>query len=60
MGKKKDNSLADLKKEEERAKAELAAEQAERAREADAIKRRKVGRASLINTSELGVIDELG
>lgn len=60
MGKKKDNSMADLKKEQERADREAAALKAERAREADALKRRKIGRASLVKTSELGVTDELG
>lgn len=60
MGKKKDNSLADLKKEQERADKEAAALRAEREREADALRRRKLGRSSLIKTSELGVTDELG
>lgn len=60
MGKKKDNTMAELESEQKRAEQEASALRAERERESDALKRRKLGRASLVKTSELGVTDELG
>ena len=49
-----------LEKERQAAQAEASRLQAENQRKADADYRRRLGRSSLIATSELGVQDQLG
>ena len=60
QAKRAEEEAAKLRQERDRADAEAQRIQAENQRSADARKRALLGRSSLINTSELGVQENLG